>query len=149
MPHLIRLTPAYVRSRSPGNAPGRPDERRFALDLLRLVAALAVVFFHFGFRMGATGEGGGVGFPELAPYVVFGAMGVAAFFAISGYVISASADWRDAISFAVARFARLWPAFVACATISFAVLASFGAPAFQPTIAQWLANFVMMPQLLG
>ena len=41
--------------------------RLLNLDLLRLVSALLVLFFHYGFRMRITGEGGGIGFPELAP----------------------------------------------------------------------------------
>ena len=37
------------------------------LDLLRLISAAMVLLFHYGFRMKISGEGGGIGFPELAP----------------------------------------------------------------------------------
>lgn len=85
--------------------------RLLNLDILRLVSAVLVLAYHYGFRMEVTGEGGGIGFPEFAP----AAPGLARFrfadlfFAISGYVITLSAEGRTAFDFAVGRVARLWP----------------------------------------
>jgi peptidoglycan/LPS O-acetylase OafA/YrhL len=59
-----------------------------ALDLLRLVAVLGVVLFHYGFR-GPTGlEQTYVALPELAAFARYGFLGVPVFFVISGFVIA-------------------------------------------------------------
>jgi len=120
------------------------------LDLLRLVAAVAVVLFHYFFR-GAAADGYLVdGYPEVAAYAIYGYLGVNLFFLISGFVIAwsaeASGDWVD---FAIARFARLYPGFVVVMTLTFVVLATAGAPAFQTSMTQWAANLFMFAPALG
>lgn len=130
-------------------APGTPA-RRPALDLLRLVSALMVLGFHYGFRMAASGRGGAVAFPDLAPAALWADAGLLVFFTISGYVIALSAENRTAYGFAVGRLARLWPAFVVCATATALVTAAWpvpGTPA--PTLAQWAAQLVIVSRLLG
>jgi peptidoglycan/LPS O-acetylase OafA/YrhL len=124
--------------------------RLYNLDLLRLLSAAMVLLFHYGFRMAISGEGGGVGFPELAPVAVWCDAGLLVFFAISGYVIALSADNRTAYDFAAGRFARLWPTFVTCATITAIVLLVWPVPSLpNPTVAQWLAQFIIVSRLAG
>lgn len=124
--------------------------RLYNLDLLRLFSAAMVLLFHYGFRMAISGEGGGVGFPELAPVARWCDAGLLVFFAISGYVIALSADDRTAYDFAAGRFARLWPTFVACATVTAVVLLLWPVPSLpRPTVAQWLAQFVIVSRLAG
>jgi peptidoglycan/LPS O-acetylase OafA/YrhL len=124
--------------------------RLYNLDLLRLVSAVSVLVFHYGFRMAISGEGGGVGFPELAPVAMWLDVGLLVFFVISGYVIALSAQERTAWDFAVGRFARLWPTFVICATITTLVLVAWPVPGIPaPTLQQWLAQFIMISRLVG
>jgi peptidoglycan/LPS O-acetylase OafA/YrhL len=124
--------------------------RLYNLDLLRLFSAAMVLLFHYGFRMAISGEGGGTGFPELAPVAQWCDTGLLVFFAISGYVIALSADNRTAYDFAAGRFARLWPTFVTCATITAIVLLLWPVPNLPtPTVAQWLAQFVIVSRLAG
>ena len=124
--------------------------RLYNLDLLRLVSALTVLCFHYGFRMAISGEGGGVGFPELAPAAMWFDAGLMVFFVISGYVIALSAEGRSAFDFAVGRFARLWPTFVVSATVTALVLLAWPVPGIpEPTLPQWLAQFVMISRLAG
>lgn len=124
--------------------------RLYNLDLLRLLSAMMVVLFHYGFRMAITGEGGGIGFPELAPVAMWCDAGLLVFFAISGYVIAMSADNRSAYDFAAGRFARLWPTFVLCATITALVLLAWPVASLPtPTLAQWLAQFIIVSRLAG
>src|SRR2546427_494309 len=85
-----------------------------ALDLLRLVAVLAVVLYHFGFWGPAAG--GMPAMPWLAPVAKYGFLGVPVFFIISGFVIAYSAEGRTAAGFAIARFSRIYPTFVLCMT---------------------------------
>ena len=124
--------------------------RLLNLDILRLVSALLVLGFHYGFRMQISGEGGGLGFPELAPYAMWFDTGLLIFFAISGYVIALSAEGRTAYEFAAGRVARLWPTFVLCATITAIVLSVWSVPGIAPpTIRQWLAHAVIISRGLG
>jgi peptidoglycan/LPS O-acetylase OafA/YrhL len=120
-----------------------------ALDLLRLVAVIGVVLFHYGFR-GPTGlDGNLTALPELAPFARYGFLGVPVFFVISGFVIAYSAEGRTAAGFAIARFARIYPGFLFCMTLTFLALVVFGAPQFNTGVSQWLANLMIAAPQLG
>lgn len=125
------------------------SSRIASLDILRLIAALAVVGFHYLFAGPKTAEYGLPGFPEAAPMAIFGYLGVNLFFLISGYVISWSAEGRDALDFAVARFVRLWPGHVVAMTATFAVMAFAAMDAFPVSWMQWLANLTMLAPAFG
>ncbi|WP_158581730.1 acyltransferase family protein [Actinomadura spongiicola] len=88
-------------------------ERLRELDLLRFLAALAVVLYHFtGFGgAGAWPEPSADVFPEIAPVTRFGYLGVDLFFVISGFVILMSAWGRGPGEFGVSRLVRLMPAY--------------------------------------
>jgi peptidoglycan/LPS O-acetylase OafA/YrhL len=117
--------------------------RMASLDLLRLLAALLVVAFHFLFR-GAAADGYlAVAFPEAVPYALGGYLGVNLFFLISGFVIAWSAEGRDAFTFAIARFVRLWPGYVICMSATAAVMAFAAHPALPVSLSQYLANLTM------
>ncbi len=118
------------------------------LDLLRLLAVLAVVLFHYGFR-GAAADGLTlVSLPDLQPVAKYGYLGVQFFFVISGFVIAYSAEGRTASGFAIARIARIYPGFLVCMTATFLVTLAIGAPRFETSAAQWFANlFVVSPAL--
>lgn len=131
--------------------PARPaaSDRLEALDLLRLVAALAVVFFHYFFR-GAAADGYlSQGYPELAPVAIYGYLGVNLFFLISGFVIAWSAEGRSWRDFAIARAARLYPGFLICMTLTFLILLIAANPAFPASTRQYLANLLMFSPALG
>jgi peptidoglycan/LPS O-acetylase OafA/YrhL len=89
-----------------GRAPARG--RRLAwLDALRGIAALCVVYAHFGTRV----------LPQVhtAVYNVFdpGLYGVLVFFMVSGYIVPASLERRGSVrTFWLGRLFRLWPLFV-------------------------------------
>jgi exopolysaccharide production protein ExoZ len=86
----------------------------WGVDLIRFAAALMVVVFHFSWQQ-----------PD--PQVFFdpGWVGVEIFFVISGFVIMASAGKATPVEFLERRFARLYPAAIGCALVSFAVLRPF------------------------
>jgi peptidoglycan/LPS O-acetylase OafA/YrhL len=65
-----------------------------ALDLLRLAAVGAVVFYRYGFWGPASHGVPQVAIPGLAPLAQYGFLGVPVFFAISGFVIAYSAEGR-------------------------------------------------------
>jgi peptidoglycan/LPS O-acetylase OafA/YrhL len=120
-----------------------------SLDLLRLVAALSVMAFHYLFR-GAAADGFLIsGYPSAAPAAVFGYLGVNLFFLISGFVIAWSAEGRSWRDFAVARFARLYPGYLVCMTVTFAVLWLARDPRLPADLPDYIANLPMFAPALG
>jgi peptidoglycan/LPS O-acetylase OafA/YrhL len=133
----LDATDSVVRARD------RTSERFPAIDLARIAAALAVVFYHYGFFFGvddaATGYRPWPGFSIVARY---GHLGVQLFFMISGFLVLQSAYSKDLAGFARARAMRLYPAFLICCTITFAVVAFIpGEPSSLPT---FLYNLTML-----
>jgi len=88
-------------------------ETRFAsIDLLRGIACLAVVFFHYLSRGPAGGWMQGLDAPlNLERIARYGYLGVHLFFIISGFVILWSVREASPRAFVAARAARLYPAF--------------------------------------
>ncbi len=129
------------------NAPS--SDRIASLDWLRLLAALSVVGFHYLFR-GAAADGYlSVGYPEAAPYAIFGYLGVNLFFLISGFVIAWSAEGRSWSEFALARFARLYPAFLVCMSVTFLVLWLAQPEWGAVSLRQFAANLLMFSPAVG
>lgn len=126
-----------------------PQGRMATLDLLRLVAALAVVCFHYLFRGGMAADGHGLTYPAASGVAIYGYLGVNLFFIISGFVIAWSAEGRDFARFALARFARLYPGFMTCMVITFAVLLFAAHPGLGVSWAQLGANLFMFAPALG
>lgn len=97
---------------------GRPDNN---FDLLRLVAAIAVVVSH------AFPLAEGVGTPEPLAFtgqVTLGQVGVVTFMAISGYLVTASAKRSSMARFVLARLLRVYPALLVVVAITAAVTGS-------------------------
>jgi peptidoglycan/LPS O-acetylase OafA/YrhL len=124
------------------------QERLGGLDLLRLLAALMVVLFHYGYAGSARGTMS-TAFPEIAGLAKYGFVGVNMFFVISGFVIAASAEGRGWLEFGIARFLRLYPAHVACMSLTGLVLVMLAEPAAVPTLWRWLANMTMLAPMFG
>lgn len=135
--------------RDPNNDNPVTSSRVQALDLLRLLAVLMVVFYHYGFWGPASHGVPQVALPALAAFSQYGFLGVPIFFIISGFVIAYSAEGRTAIEFGIARFSRIYPTFVFCMTLTFAVILIFGEPHFDVTFIQWLANLFIAAPALG
>ncbi|HZZ13328.1 MAG TPA: acyltransferase [Paraburkholderia sp.] len=86
------------------------------LDAIRFAAAVMVVFFHLSWQQADAR----IGFDP-------GWVGVEIFFVISGFVIMGSAINVTPIDFLERRFARLYPAAIACALINYPVIYPFAA----------------------
>ncbi|HEX6468407.1 MAG TPA: acyltransferase [Streptosporangiaceae bacterium] len=98
------------------------------LDLLRFLAAAAVLAYHY------TGFSGGgpwprsarEEFPGVSHVTGFGYLGVDLFFMISGFVILMSAWGRGPGEFGVSRLVRLMPAYWISVLLGAAIFAVFG-----------------------
>ena len=141
-------TPAPARDSLP--PPGRVPagaSRLAWLDALRGIAALCVVYAHFGTRV----------LPQVhtAVYRIFdpGLYGVFVFFMVSGYIVPASLERRGSIrTFWLGRLFRLFPLFV-FAIAAVLVLHGLGLASLrgtdQNTAASVLAHLFMLNDLLG
>lgn len=119
------------------------------IDLLRFIAALAVVFFHYAFRGHAADGLSVMPYPWLAPAAMYGYLGANLFFIISGFVILMTAEHGSLRGFVVSRVVRLYPAFWACCSVTFLVVLAFGAPRFHATFGQYAANMSMLNGFIG
>lgn len=119
------------------------------IDLLRFLAAMVVVLFHYAFRGHAADDRSIMAYPLLAPMAKYGYLGVELFFLISGFVILMTASRGSIRSFTVSRFVRLYPAFWACCTITFLLILAMGGERFSASIGQYLANMTMLSGFVG
>jgi peptidoglycan/LPS O-acetylase OafA/YrhL len=130
----------------PGPVPARG--RRLAwLDALRGIAALCVVYAHFGTRV----------LPQVhrAVYNVFdpGLYGVLVFFLVSGYIVPASLERKGSVrNFWLSRLFRLFPLFV-FAIAGVLLLHEFGLASLRDTnqhvTASVFSHLFMLNELLG
>jgi peptidoglycan/LPS O-acetylase OafA/YrhL len=124
----------------------RSRNRISELDALRGIAALSVVLFHYTTRFQQLHP------VSAEPALLFGLghYGVQLFFVISGWVILLSARRADnAIQFASARAARIYPSYVIGMLITAAVIALVGLPGVQITGTIAAGNLLMVHQFLG
>ncbi len=120
-----------------------------ALDLLRLVAAVMVVVYHYTFHGPGAYDLTWFSIPDAAPVTKYFYLGVPLFFVISGFVIPYSAEGRPLQRYVVARFARIYPGFLFCMTLTFVVVLLFGAPRLETSAMQWAANLFVAAPALG
>lgn len=121
-------------------------ERLPALDLLRFVAALMVVLFHYTFRGAADHLFTSATYPEIDAITRYGSYGVNLFFVISGFVILLTVDAGGGHPghFIASRVSRLFPAFWVAATVTFVIVLLVGA-SFAVGIDDYVRNLTMMP----
>jgi peptidoglycan/LPS O-acetylase OafA/YrhL len=123
-------------------------ERINEIDLLRFLAVMPVVLFHYAFR-GYASDGMSIMPYPLAPIAKYGYLGVHLFFLISGFVILMTASSGSLRRFFVSRFFRLYPTFWVCCTITFIATSLIGAPQYQASVSQYLVNMTMMSGFVG
>jgi peptidoglycan/LPS O-acetylase OafA/YrhL len=119
------------------------------LDLLRFVAALGVVVYHFGTTPMRNGGIAVSMFPSLSTLVRYGYLGVDLFFLISGFVIVTSARRTTPRAFLLHRALRLYPAFLAALVLTTLAIGAFEDIAARPSLSLVLKNASMLPQYLG
>jgi peptidoglycan/LPS O-acetylase OafA/YrhL len=119
-------------------------ERYSIVDILRLLAASAVLLYHLT-ALNPAFHHTPFHYPELFPATRYFYLGVELFFIISGFVISLSARGRSAPKFLLARGRRLYPAFWVSCTIAALVTLTQTADALR----QYVANMTLFAPYLG
>lgn len=130
---------------------GFGQRRRYhEVDLLRLVAALGVLGFHFLFRASTTDPVfAHTGFHDPGGIFHYGNLGVPLFFVISGFVILNSAWNRSPIRYLSSRIGRLYPAFWAACTFTALIMAVDPTGRFSVSFQQWIQNLSMASEAYG
>ena len=130
----------------------RAPIRYYEIDLLRFMAALAVVLFHFTFRGFHGDHLSPIEYPELGSVFKYGYLGVEFFFVISGYVVLLSAQGKTLGQFFTSRVMRLFPAYWVVCTICFVVVRLFGpavhAPGWSPLLDAPLKGYLYSMTML-
>jgi peptidoglycan/LPS O-acetylase OafA/YrhL len=127
-----------------GRLAGR--DRLYEIDLLRIAAAVAVVFYHYTFS-GFAGHLTSVGFPALSTVTRYGYLGVDMFFVISGFVVLLSAWGRRPREFIISRIVRLYPAYWVAVTITAIIAVTLSRGLFTVTLRQYAVNLTMFNSL--
>jgi peptidoglycan/LPS O-acetylase OafA/YrhL len=153
-PGPAAVLPAGAPEARLGRWTGRQlDPRDNSLNLIRLVLASLVLVAHAYYIAGVQSPDGTFGphidGENLGGWAVFG------FFALSGYLITAS-RWSNSLgTYLVHRIARIFPAFVVCLVMMVAVFAPVAYRVANGTLAGYLtagpttpANFVFSNALL-
>jgi peptidoglycan/LPS O-acetylase OafA/YrhL len=112
-----------------GVASVKHREPIYGLDLIRFLAAMAVLLWHVAYRFFDAGADhirifvGGIpaGVGPFHAVSQWGWMGVQVFFVISGLVISYSAEGTTPRRFLLGRFGRLFPGVLVCAALIIAI----------------------------
>jgi len=114
------------------------------IDLLRFIAALAVLFFHYSFRGFAADHKSVLSYPLLLPAAKYGYLGVELFFMISGFVILMTAASGSLRKFTISRIVRLYPGFWACCSVTFLAILTIGGERYSASISEYLVNMTML-----
>jgi peptidoglycan/LPS O-acetylase OafA/YrhL len=138
-----------ARSAAPGN------KHILGLDLVRFIAAFAVMFFHLAFwSWWDSLSGPGTihkTFPNLPQFwsftsiAWFGWVGVQIFFVISGFVIAMSANGRTWREFAIARLLRIYPTAWISAIIIFPIYFTFSGSTISASLLRFLNTLIISP----
>ena len=130
----------------------QPLTRLRELDLLRFIAAVAVMLFHYTARLNAA-WGPDVEpttvFPQLSQFTRYGFLGVELFFVISGFVILMTAFGRKVGEFAIARFTRLFPAYIFAVIFTTIIVTAFSRLGNDVEPLQVLTNMTLLQEPLG
>jgi peptidoglycan/LPS O-acetylase OafA/YrhL len=94
------------------------DLRLKELDILRFLAAISVVLFHYVAKYTIDEPLGSLSLDILSNVTQYGFLGVPLFFMISGFVILASTSYRSKYEFLIARFVRLFPVYWLCLSLT-------------------------------
>lgn len=125
--------------------PYSQEKTRIAeLDVLRGLAALTVVVFHFTTSFEIT-----YGDRHPVTNIRYGVFAVHLFFMISGFVIFMTlSNTRTALDFAVSRFSRLFPAFWAAVLLTQTVVRLYGTTDISVTWREAFINLTMLGEPL-
>ena len=134
--------------------PHKVPIRFYEIDLLRFLAALSVVIYHYTYPGHAQGNYSPIAFPEIGKVTKYGYLGVELFFIVSGYVVLLSAQGKTVRQFFLSRITRLYPAFWVACTLTFVIKLLCGpgpsdvamSPYLHASLGQYAYNMTMLQE---
>ena len=123
--------------------------RLYGIDLLRGLACISVLAFHYLSRGPRAGWMPSLPIAWLEPVARYGYLGVHLFFMLSGYVIFMSAIGRTPREFVASRVSRLYPALWMAATLTMLLTQWHGNPALMVSWRDFAWNLTLVPQYAG
>lgn len=130
--------------------------RQPALDLVRFLAALMVLLFHYRLYrdvplplVSYSELSDHATFPLLLPILKFGYLGVNLFFMVSGYVIFMSCARKSGFEFALGRMVRLLPGYWLALIVTFSLSMIFFDNPWEVSAVDFILNFSMMQPYLN
>ncbi|MDN3024663.1 acyltransferase [Streptomyces sp. S.PB5] len=149
LPPLASTEP--TTKQQPAGRRRRPDRRLYAIDGLRLAAALMVALHHYAGTYRADRPGNVIWdrpvsdiMPTVFRFASYGWIGVEIFFVISGFVICMSCWGRTPRQFFVSRVIRLYPAYWFAIVFTTAVLVALPGVWTRQPLREVLLNFTML-----
>jgi peptidoglycan/LPS O-acetylase OafA/YrhL len=130
---------------SPSLTAGR---RFYELDLLRFVAAVEVMLFHYTIQ-GYTSGDSPVNLLGLGRNLEYFYFGVKMLFVLSGFVILKTVQQKSPLGFVAARFVRLGPTYWICVTLTALVLLAVNSNHAPLDVPSYLANMTMAASAFG
>lgn len=129
--------------------PPPPIPRMDWLDYARLACALVVMMGHYSITaLDPLVTHGISGFGLIADVTRYGTVALGFFMMMSALVIVLVAQRQSAPEFVASRFARIYPLFLLCMTVT-ALLSPLGPARFYDSWLQYLANLVIYAPGLG
>ncbi len=123
-----------------------PNQRFHEIDLLRGLACVAVVAYHYLSRGQHAGWITSAAHPAVESVARYGYLGVHLFFMVSGFVIFMSAQGSSVRNFAASRAARLYPALWVAAPLTAAFAWALHRTEFEVSLSTLLINLTLVPQ---
>jgi peptidoglycan/LPS O-acetylase OafA/YrhL len=119
----------------------KPAERFDNIDLLRALAILSVILFHYTAKFDASFYS----YQHKVPRFDYGYLGVQLFFIVSGFCIWMTASRsRGLVEFWVKRIGRIQPAYVVATILTFSVVGIFGLATREVDFPTMLANLIWL-----
>ena len=122
----------------------KTKSRVLELDVIRAIAVLMVIIFHYTNRFDE----------QYGPFdhniTWFKHGGVHLFFIFSGYLIYSSLlSSRNGLEFMTKRILRLYPSYWVCLLTTFTIVSIFGLPGREVSFLDFILNFSMLQYALG
>lgn len=126
----------------------KPAERTYELDLIRFIAAILVVIYHYKSLIVTTMAVNEEFVSGLYAITKFGYLGVDLFFIISGFVIFSSARNSSCYQFSISRLVRIYPTYWICLILTVLILIITDDKEI-PSLFKFFTNFSLFHTYLG
>ena len=137
-----------MRSNTTTKTPTR-TKRIYQIDLFRFIAAMGIVLVHYLYRGYRADNLTDLSFTEFGDWMKYLFVFIDLFFIISGFVITLSIRGKSLSEYLRSRVLRIFSVYWICVLITYMTIVFFGAPRFQATFVQFLANLTLMHDLVN